>query len=138
MKCKKCEKRIKKLYYHTNRKNKKWIPVLYYCPHCGKIGGNASGKNELEIDDIRISKDYRYRGLIHEIKGKKQLIDSVPEKIIKKLDDEDKEALKETDTYDYCYGKMIKLYGLFRKENKQKWIPIFWYCVSCRKVVSKI
>jgi hypothetical protein len=39
-KCKKCGYRMTKLYRHSNRKDeeKSWIPVVWYCVDCDKIG----------------------------------------------------------------------------------------------------
>ena len=38
-KCKKCNYRMTKLYRHSNRKDeKKWIPVVWYCVDCDKLG----------------------------------------------------------------------------------------------------
>jgi len=138
-KCKECGKRTKKLYYHTNRKEgKKWIPMLYYCFNCDTFNGSVKGNNNFIIHRNRIFKDYRYKGQIHEVKGKKKLINQIGEDILKKLSNEDRLKLENSETYDYCNGKMVKLYGLFRVENKQRWLPVFWYCVHCRKVVSKV
>ena len=139
MKCEKCGKRTMILYYHTNRKNKKWMPILNYCRHCGEINGSVRGKERLgEYHDEKF-KDYRYTGEIHHIKSKgKKLIDNISEETLKKLSEEDLKKLEETDTYDYCEGKMVKLYGLFRVEGKQKWIPVFWYCLSCEVVVKRV
>jgi len=138
-KCKKCGKRTKKLYYHANRKdNKKWIPILHYCFHCNIFNGSAKGKGELKIQLNKISKDYRYTGEIHQIRGKSKLIDKIDKEILKKIPDFEIKKLEKTETNDYCYGKMIKLYGLFREKNKQTWKPVFWYCINCRQVISKI
>lgn len=38
-KCKKCGYRMTKLYYHQNLKGcYKWIPIVWYCSDCDKIG----------------------------------------------------------------------------------------------------
>jgi len=58
-------------------------------------------------------------------------------KLKKKLTKEVIEKIDKSFNYDYCNESMVKLYRKIRNGKKQKWIPIFWYCISCKKAVSK-
>jgi len=145
--CLHCGKRVKTAYYHTDRANdKKWIPILQYCFSCEKFYSYSypyPRKKKLIKNPVRIRIDNRYQGAYHDGRiGLKPLtkviMGNVLENLYKQLPVGEIEKLKNTMTDIYCNQKMIKLYSFFRIDKKQKWIPVFWYCPSCKKVVSKI
>lgn len=142
--CRKCHKRMKLLYFHTNQsKGKKWVPMLYYCFNCSAITSYSNQRKKIfTIEDI--NNDNRFEGNYHEgIIRTNYYVDTINDELRislqKKLSKTEFENFKQQKKNEYCNTKMVKLYAIFRNnEGKQKWEPVFWYCPRCKKIVAKI
>lgn len=112
MKCKRCGYRMVTLYIHINRSDikKKWIPVVWYCVDCGKLGGRMP--------------DYRSS-------YKKKLLDNVGN-----LKGDKHQYTKGTS--EYCGFPMVKLYRNSNRKHERGWISEFLFCIKCDRVVKRV
>lgn len=113
LRCWHCNRCMTKLYIHVHQKQipMTWVPVTWYCVHCQRVTKRIDVYNKYK-DQIESQKHKgKLHGRMNDIKAK------VPF---------------------YCNTPMVKLYRNSNRKNEKGWIPEYWFCVKCDKVVSKI